>query len=214
MASTVEARLLAACKTGALVRHKVELEQGQLDNRRLWLRPEIAALPRKLDQHQAQVVAAALKRFVLGGEFTVVTAESEYHQAVRNIGDIRELKGPPPPFVELRFKPPKHELRLFGRFVGRNDLVLTTYGMKSSNEKTRQGWPDPRVILMGIKIENVIRQFAKAFRKKFVADHPGLKISMTTSRWRSNLSCCRAMKCLQSSPSRQTVSAEQLSERI
>jgi hypothetical protein len=27
---------------------------------------------------------------------------------------------------------------------------------------------------MRIKIENVIWQFAKAFRKKFVADHPGL----------------------------------------
>ena len=27
---------------------------------------------------------------------------------------------------------------------------------------------------MRINIKNYIRQFAKAFRKKFVADHPGL----------------------------------------
>ena len=39
---------------------------------------------------------------------------------------------------------------------------------------------------MHIKIENVIRQFAKAFRKKFIADHPGLEISMTTSRRRAD----------------------------
>jgi hypothetical protein len=32
---------------------------------------------------------------------------------------------------------------------------------------------------MRIKIENVIWQFAKAFRKKCVADHPGLEISMS-----------------------------------
>lgn len=34
---------------------------------------------------------------------------------------------------------------------------------------------------MRIKIENVIWQFAKAFRKKFVADHPGLEISMSVA---------------------------------
>ena len=52
------------------------------------------------------------------------------------MGDIRELKGNPPPFVELRFKPPKDHLRLFGRFVGKDDLVLTTYGMKSPTDRT------------------------------------------------------------------------------
>ena len=34
---------------------------------------------------------------------------------------------------------------------------------------------------MRIKIENVIWQFAKAFRKKFVADHPGLEFSMSVA---------------------------------
>ena len=34
---------------------------------------------------------------------------------------------------------------------------------------------------MRIKIENVIWQFAKAFRKKFVADHPGLEISISVA---------------------------------
>ena len=82
-----------------------------------------------------EVVRAALRRFVIGGPFTVVTAACE-HREVAMIGDIRELKGDPPPFIELRFKPPKHDLRLFGRFVGNDDLVLTTPGMKSLAEKT------------------------------------------------------------------------------
>ena len=34
---------------------------------------------------------------------------------------------------------------------------------------------------MRIKIENVIWQLAKAFRKKFAADHPGLEINMSVA---------------------------------
>jgi hypothetical protein len=40
------------------------------------------------------------------------------------------LKGCSPPFVELRFKPPKHDLRFFGRCIGRDRLILTSYGLK------------------------------------------------------------------------------------
>jgi hypothetical protein len=133
----VETVLKAAAKSGALIRYEVALEQGELEERRLWLRPEVADLltSGKLDDAQVRVVRAALRRFVLGGRFTVVTAAGG-HREVDSVGDIRELKGDPPPFVELRFKPPKHHLRLFGRFVGRDNLVLTTYGLKSLTGKT------------------------------------------------------------------------------
>ena len=129
--------LEAAVRAGSLVRYRVVLEAGELENRRLWQRPEIETLlaSGKLDLRQVEVVRAALRRFVIGGPFTVVTAACE-HREVAMIGDIRELKGDPPPFIELRFKPPKHDLRLFGRFVGNDDLVLTTPGMKSLAEKT------------------------------------------------------------------------------
>lgn len=134
----VETALKAACRSGALVRHEVNLEEGELGRGRLWLRPEVNALlkPGLLDNAQVQVVRAALRRFVLGGTFTVVTAQCDHHREVDLVGDIRELKGNPPPFVELRFKPPKDHLRLFGRFVGKDDLVLTTYGMKSPTDRT------------------------------------------------------------------------------
>jgi hypothetical protein len=65
----------------------------------------------------------------------VVTKESP-HKEVQSIGDIRELKGPAPPFIEVRFRPPPYDLRLFGRFVGQDSLVLTTSGAKGFNAKT------------------------------------------------------------------------------
>jgi hypothetical protein len=65
----------------------------------------------------------------------VVTADSP-HREVQSLGDIRELKGPPPPFIELRFKPPPYDLRLFGRFVHCDGLVLTTLGAKARKSKT------------------------------------------------------------------------------
>jgi hypothetical protein len=55
---------------------------------------------------------------------------------VESLGDIRELKGYTPPFLELRFKPPKHDLRLFGRCIGKDRLILTSLGMKSLTERT------------------------------------------------------------------------------
>jgi hypothetical protein len=90
-----------------------------------------------------EVVKAALRRFVLGGKFTVVTADCKHHE-LEAIGDIRELKGGPPPLIELRFKPPKDDLRLFGRFVGRDSLVLTTYGMKSLGGNKNLSVPNER----------------------------------------------------------------------
>jgi hypothetical protein len=50
---------------------------------------------------------------------------------------MREPKGPPPPFVELRFKPPKYELRIFGRLIRKDGLILTGFGMKSREGTTR-----------------------------------------------------------------------------
>jgi hypothetical protein len=124
--------LEAAVRAGSLVRHRVVLEAGEFENRRLWLRPELLKIltVSKLDPRQVEVVRAALRRFVTGGPFTVVTAACE-HREVAMIGDMRELKGDPPPFVELRFKPPKDDLRFFGRFVGKDDLILTTFGLKA-----------------------------------------------------------------------------------
>lgn len=135
----VETALTAAVKSGALIRHKVALEAGELGKRRIWIRPEVDAHLRsgKLDPRQAEIVWAAFKRFVTSGNFTVVTAECQY-QEVTALGDIKQLKSGHPPFVEMRLKPPKQDLRLFGRFVGEDALVVTTFGMKSLTDKTGQ----------------------------------------------------------------------------
>jgi hypothetical protein len=85
--------------------------------------------PGILEERQRQMVRAALRRFITGGSFTVVTKKCQHPQAA-GIGDIRELKVRGPIFVEVRFKPPKHHLRFFGRFVGRDDLLLTSVGEK------------------------------------------------------------------------------------
>ena len=133
----VERALQGAERSGAIIRHRVPLEQGEFDERRLWLRPEVDGLIRsdRLDARQREVVRAALRRFVVGGNFTVVTAECKHREVVA-IGDFRELKGGPPPFIELRFRPPPHDLRLFGRFIGRDSLILTTPGTKSLSGDT------------------------------------------------------------------------------
>jgi hypothetical protein len=133
----VETVLASAVRSGALVRHNVALEQGEFAERRLFLQPEVAALLKSnsLDKRQLAAVHAALRRFVVGGNFTVVLVGSP-HREVESIGDLKELKGNPPPFVELRFRPPKHDLRMFGRFVGKDSLVLSTHGMKSLSEST------------------------------------------------------------------------------
>jgi hypothetical protein len=134
--AAIEAAMNDAVRTGAVVRYRAELEQGELDQRSLWLRPEVNDLLNfKLEPEQRDRVRAALKRFVIGGPFTVVKANSP-HREVSNLGDLRELKGPPPPFVELRFKPPKHHLRMFGRFIRSDGLLLTSFGMKSLTGKT------------------------------------------------------------------------------
>jgi hypothetical protein len=137
--TNADAALATAERSGALIRYRVPLEQGELDNRRLWLRPDIDKLIKSgiLDQRQTEVVRAASRRYIVGGLFTVVTAACT-NREVASVGDLRELKGKPPPFIEVRFKPPKHDLRFFGRFIGKDGLVLTTYGMKSHSTPTGQ----------------------------------------------------------------------------
>jgi hypothetical protein len=126
-----EEAIARALRMGALVRHTVQLERGEHDVRRLWLRPNVVKeLSRdSVGEEQFSRVQAALKRFVVGGLFNVVLKDSAH--GVANLGDIRELKTSPPPFVEMRFKPPKHHLRLFGRFISEDGLILTSLAMKS-----------------------------------------------------------------------------------
>jgi hypothetical protein len=130
--AAIQAAIDAAVKSGALIRHRIALEKGEWEQRSLWLRPEVNELidSHKLEASQREVVKAALRRFVIGGPFNVVRADTP-HQEVSSLGDMRELKGPPPPFVELRFKPPKYSLRIFGRFIRKDGLILTSFGMKS-----------------------------------------------------------------------------------
>jgi hypothetical protein len=127
-----EEALLRAVRSGALSRFEVQLERGEHDVRRLWLRPNVVSqLAREsVGEDQFFRVQAALRRFVVGGLFNVVSKVCE-SSGVPDLADIRELKTSPPPFVEMRFKPPKHQLRLFGRFVCKDGLVLTSLAMKS-----------------------------------------------------------------------------------
>jgi hypothetical protein len=110
-----------------------------LDERQLWLRPAVSMLiaSQKLDALQRAIVNAAFKRFVVGGIFTVVTKDCSYKE-VAGLGDIRELKGFSPPFLEMRFKPPRHDLRLFGRCIGKDRLILASHGMKDLKGPTNE----------------------------------------------------------------------------
>jgi hypothetical protein len=131
-----EEDLERAVKNGALGRYNPQLERGEHHVRRLWLRPNVGAAlsPETIGQDQFDRVHAALRRFVVGGLFNVVSKTCP-HAGVSNLGDLRELKTDPPPFVEMRFKPPQRDLRLFGRFICQDGLVLTSAGMKSLEEK-------------------------------------------------------------------------------
>ncbi len=133
----LEKAINAATKTGGLIAYRVDLENGESKDRRLWVRPQVMKLinGKSLEANQTARVKAALKRFIVRGPFTVVTAQCTRGE-MTDVGDFRELKTEPPPFVELRFKPPMHELRFFGRFIGKDALVLTTVGMKSLDGKT------------------------------------------------------------------------------
>jgi hypothetical protein len=130
MSDAREAGILRAVRSGALSRYEVQLERGEQHVRRLWLRPTIALSTPALDQDQLDRVNAALRRFVTGGSFNVVSKACA-NPGASNLADIRELKTSPPPFVEMRFKPPKHHLRLFGRFICGDGLILTSMALKS-----------------------------------------------------------------------------------
>ena len=129
-----EAKLIAvrqAVKAGSLHVHEPELDAGQIRVRYLWLRAEIRDLLQsdRLEPRQKAAVHAALKRFVLGGGFIVVTPGAT--EPVAGVGDIKVLDHVDRLTVELRFKPPRFHLRLFGRFIDRDALVLTSFGMKA-----------------------------------------------------------------------------------
>jgi hypothetical protein len=137
MSEAREEALLKAVRSGALSRYDVRLERGEQYGRRLWLRPNVASMlsPQNFDQDQLDRVRAALRRFVVGGRFNVVSKICANPGAL-NLADIRELKTKLPPYVEMRFKPPRHHLRLFGRFIGRDALIITSMALKSDkNEK-------------------------------------------------------------------------------
>jgi hypothetical protein len=129
--------IASAIRSGGLFRYRAILDPGELDVRMLWIRPEIRSLLSSaiLEAEQREQVKALFKRFVVGRKLNVVTAKCA-HREVDKLGDIKELKTKPPPFIEVRFKPPKHDLRIFGRFIGKDKLVLTTHGMKSLEAKT------------------------------------------------------------------------------
>jgi hypothetical protein len=137
MLDAQEIAIGAAIKAGGLFRFSVKLEEAEWEHRMLWLRKDVNVLMEsdRLEPGQLRAVKAAFRRFVIGGKITVVTATSP-HREVAPYGDLKELKDYAPPFVEWRFKPPRHDLRVFGRFIGKDKLVLTSYGLKSLTEKT------------------------------------------------------------------------------
>src|ERR1017187_3166341 len=98
----------AAIRSGGLVHYRPALERGELPLRMLWIRPDIQSLlaSTRLGPEQRERVKALFKRFVVGGQINVVTAEAP-HREVGKLGDIKELKTRPPPFIEVRIKPPE-----------------------------------------------------------------------------------------------------------
>jgi hypothetical protein len=135
MSSPREEALHWAVRSGALVRYEVELERGEHYGRRLWLRPNVISTlsAANLGDDQLVRVRAALRRFVVGGQFNVVSKTCTNPGSV-GLADIRELKTDPPPFMEIRFKPPKYHLRVFGRFICEDGLILTSAAMKSPQD--------------------------------------------------------------------------------
>lgn len=129
-----EAKLIAirqATRAGSLHAYEPELDKGQTCVRSLWVRTDVRDLIEgdQLDPRQKTAVHAALKRFVVGGLFTVLTPGAT--EPVLGAGDIKVLDHVEHLTVELRFKPPRFHLRLFGRFINRDALVLTSHGMKA-----------------------------------------------------------------------------------
>lgn len=132
MDDNLTARLDAAVRSGALCRYEADLDHGQMALRCIWIAPE----PKQIIASdklggQRYIIRAALNRFILGSPpFTVITAAVD-QRTVEVDGDMRELKGGGPNFVEFRFRPPKHDVRLFGTFTGADQIVITGIGMKS-----------------------------------------------------------------------------------
>jgi hypothetical protein len=78
----VERALAKAVQIGALVRFQAELDDDEMDRRRLWLRPEVDRLLRlgQLSDDQIETVRAALKRYIVGGKYMVVTADCPHRE--------------------------------------------------------------------------------------------------------------------------------------
>src|ERR1019366_9534827 len=102
MSEVREESILKAVRSGALSRYEVHLERGEQYGRRLWLRPNVVSMLSAvtLDQDQLDRARAALRRFVIGGQFNVVSKNCANPGAL-NLADIRELKTNHPPFVEM-----------------------------------------------------------------------------------------------------------------
>lgn len=127
--------LEAARKSGKLELVRAELDPDQMPVRTLWISTAVWDQLLNADLGpQRSIVKAALKRFIVGGQMLIITDEVD-HYSVDDKGDIRELKVSGPNFVEFRFKPPKHHLRLFGSFLAQDVLLISGIGMKDLSGK-------------------------------------------------------------------------------
>ena len=113
-------------KNGALVPFKFPLDADQTEKRRIWMRQNIIlALNDSTQVERNALVRATLEEFVLGDEFVMITKEAKHRSVDAERPDIKELKFDPPPFVEIRLRPPRRDLRLLGFFIAKDHLILT-----------------------------------------------------------------------------------------
>lgn len=118
-------------KSGALVPFKFHLDADQKEKRRIWMRRNIIlALNDSTQVERNALVTATLEEFVLGEEFVMITKEAKHRSVDAERPDIKELNFDPPPFVEIRLRPQRRDLRLFGFFISKDHLILTHWHEK------------------------------------------------------------------------------------
>jgi len=123
--------LQRAEKTGALVRFKHDSDADQTEKRWIWMRQDILlALKDSTQAERNALVTATLEDFVLGEEFVMITKEAKHRSVDAERPDIKELNFGPPPFVEIRLRPQRRDLRLFGLFIAKDHLLLTHWHEK------------------------------------------------------------------------------------
>lgn len=134
--STLSEAISKAVREGALWAYDAELDPDQQPSRQIYMRPDVAAFVngRRMHPEQRAVLQAAFDRFVEGGRVVVIREGSS--RSVLPAGDLKELRGGPPPFFEFRFRPPPRQARFFGRFVATDILVLTGCGEKVPGGKS------------------------------------------------------------------------------